>query len=84
MSSVGNIVNTRLLKKINKNEQKQNQKMPQCAIELRTATVYFPFSKKSPVSVKQTLDSFDLFRTQSCSHMLHREILSFTFLLSIE
>lgn len=32
-----------------------------------------------PVSIKQTLDGFDLFRTQSCFHMLERKFLLLLF-----
>lgn len=37
--------------------------MPQWDTEIRTTTLYSPFSKMWPVSIKQTLDGFDLFRT---------------------
>lgn len=57
--------------------------MPQ-AIEVRTTTLYSPFSKMSPVFLKQTLDGFDLFTAQSYFCMLHKEIPSSTFSFIIE
>ena len=81
MSSAGNIVCTRLLK-TNKEWTETESKNPTMSRRNKNSNAIFPFLKKVACVCKRNLDGFDLFRSQSCFHMLHREILSSTFTLN--
>lgn len=80
MSSVGNIVCTRLLK-TNKEWTETESKNPTMSHRNKNSNAISPFLKKVACVCKTNLEGFDLFRTQSCFHMLHREILSSTLIL---